>query len=348
MKKIREYNLDYLRILACIMVVCVHVSAQNWYSISVKSSSWKIFNIYDTMVRSAVPLFFMMSGKLFLSREKINVRKLYTDNLRNLVCIYFLWSLFYAIDSIGLHNFISDFNVTKVLRVVLESKYHLWYLPALISVYLLIPIFMALKEHQNGLYLNYICVFFIVFTVIRKSILALPIDSNLTLLLNKFQFALDGYCGYFLLGYLLDKYKYKLLKIRNSVLILGYTITVMLTAIATYKQSILVGKASDVFYNYFFLSTFLEAIFIFVIFLRIPSEIKNEKVAWVIRKVSKYTLFVYLMHLFVLEHLDKWYGMNTMSFHAVISIPAITILVFVICVVIALVLDQVPYIRKIL
>ena len=61
----REYNMDILRILACFMVVVLHTSAQNWDAVPFISFEWKAFNFYNAMVRSAVPIFFMISGKLF-------------------------------------------------------------------------------------------------------------------------------------------------------------------------------------------------------------------------------------------------------------------------------------------
>ncbi len=35
----REYNMDYLRIFACFMVIFLHVAAQNWSSVDVTLST---------------------------------------------------------------------------------------------------------------------------------------------------------------------------------------------------------------------------------------------------------------------------------------------------------------------
>lgn len=55
--KTRIVSFDVLRIVASIMVVMLHVSASNWYSISPNRIEWVAMNFYDSMVRSAVPLF---------------------------------------------------------------------------------------------------------------------------------------------------------------------------------------------------------------------------------------------------------------------------------------------------
>lgn len=41
----REYNMDYLRIFACFMVIFLHVAAQNWSSVEVTGKQWHVFNL---------------------------------------------------------------------------------------------------------------------------------------------------------------------------------------------------------------------------------------------------------------------------------------------------------------
>ena len=78
--KTRDYSLDILRILACVMVVGIHTTMEGWYNISPRSYNWIVLNFYDTLVRPAVPLFFMISGALFLSKDSIDIKKLWTKN----------------------------------------------------------------------------------------------------------------------------------------------------------------------------------------------------------------------------------------------------------------------------
>ncbi len=70
----RKINIDYLRITSCIMVIFLHLSAQFFHVVDVESNEWKILNFYDCLVRSAVPLFVMISGNLFLTRGGMKFR----------------------------------------------------------------------------------------------------------------------------------------------------------------------------------------------------------------------------------------------------------------------------------
>lgn len=348
MEQKRQYNLDLLRILACFMVLILHTAAQRWESTPPESFAWQIFNIYDVLVRSAVPLFFMMSGKLFLARDDISLKKLFSKNLLKLILIYFLWSFFYALDTVGIKGIITSRNFSSVFTVAINSKYHLWYLPSLISVYLLIPILMGLKSYKNGKILNYIAVLFFVFSIARYSILLLPVGQGIKDILQKFDFVFDQYSGYFLLGYILDKYKDKLSKIPSFVLMLVYLVTVTVTALGSYLLSLRAGSPVKILYNNFFISSFVEAVVIFTLFLRLSNINLNKNAGTIIEKTSAYTLFVYLIHPFIIEHLDAWFGLDTLSFHPIISVPAISVILFASSVGIAFILDKIPVVRKIL
>lgn len=62
----RIYYLDCLRVVAIISVIIIYVSAQNWYTTDVSSFAWQFFNLTDSLVRWAVPLFVMISGVVVL------------------------------------------------------------------------------------------------------------------------------------------------------------------------------------------------------------------------------------------------------------------------------------------
>ena len=63
-----EY-LDLLRIIAIFGVVVLHVAAQNWVKEFTNVFNWNVYNVYDSLVRWTVPVFVMISGTLFLSKE---------------------------------------------------------------------------------------------------------------------------------------------------------------------------------------------------------------------------------------------------------------------------------------
>ena len=68
--KSRIVYLDLIRIFATFAVMMLHVSSQNWYFQEYTSFNWKIFNMYDSLVRFSVPIFVMISGVFFWIIQK--------------------------------------------------------------------------------------------------------------------------------------------------------------------------------------------------------------------------------------------------------------------------------------
>ena len=68
---------DGLRILAAFAVVVLHTVAPLFLDLY-QSYDWNVANVYESLVRWSVPVFFMISGALFLNKRKgLNIGQLY-------------------------------------------------------------------------------------------------------------------------------------------------------------------------------------------------------------------------------------------------------------------------------
>ena len=66
----RLYYLDVLRVIACIMVIVIHVSSDYIYmGDNAAGSSYIIGIVVNTMSRSCIGLFLMISGALVLKKS---------------------------------------------------------------------------------------------------------------------------------------------------------------------------------------------------------------------------------------------------------------------------------------
>ena len=77
------------------MVIFLHVAAQNWSSVDVTGKQWHVFNLYNSAVRSSVPLFLMLSGKLLLSHGDDFSMKIFSKNIKKLLIVYLVWAFLY-------------------------------------------------------------------------------------------------------------------------------------------------------------------------------------------------------------------------------------------------------------
>ena len=204
----RELYIDRIRILASFAVVFLHSSAQYFYEFKFNSFEWKIFNFYDSLVRFAVPLLFMISGALFLkSNKKIEIKKLYSKNILRLFTAYVFWSVFYAIFNIVIINK-DKFILKNVIKLSIESSFHLWFLPVIISIYLLLPLLKKVFNKENMDLVKYFLILFMVFGILKNTVLNFIENEHIISMVNTFNpELLYSHIGYFVLGFYIDTLK---------------------------------------------------------------------------------------------------------------------------------------------
>lgn len=338
----RNIKIDLLRITACFMVVLVHAAAQYWYQLNPAGMTWKTFNFYDTAVRSAALLFFMLSGKLFLEREKAPAfSRLLKNNVAKMLCIYAVWVVLYTMDLLGVSR--SIMNPGLVLETAVSfRKYHLWFLPNMIGIYLILPLLFQLKK-KKGIYLKYACIAMGVFVTI-KTVTIIGSVFGYPVLPNNWYLDFIGYVGYFLTGYYLSTLDTSCMK--NRYLFLIYLVIVVVTAILNAEYSAFLGTPTELLYNYFWISTYVEAILIFLMFQNMKEREWMRRGRKVIAYLSECTLGIYLLHVYVLDILKEWYALDTLSFKPIISVWIIAGIVFFICLAVIAILKKIPIINR--
>lgn len=293
----RENNLDLLKILACIMVIIIHVSA--YYVLSYEKTGGSYFtigNLWDSFARPAVPIFILLAGKYALSNEKnIEIDYYYKKILKNIYIPTFIYSSLYFVYSYFLIiiKYILNFEIkdkySPVKKLIIGVPfYHLWYLYMAIGLYLLVPFLIRLRIKIGEKIFRNIGIFFIFLgfvTLLLQNYLE-QIDfynrEDILKYLRYFwifnQFKFINYLGYFMLGYSLkDK------KINFKVGIIGALISllVMFFVVEVTKNQF--------YYSNNFLFVISASVLLYLSFLNLKID-KN------ISLITKKTFSIYLLH----------------------------------------------------
>ena len=94
----RVIYLDVLRIIAILMMMMIHVSGGYLGGLMVCSVQWNIAEVFQSVSRCCITLFFMISGIFFLDDKKdVTLKSLFTRNIKRIVTAFLFWSLFYAV-----------------------------------------------------------------------------------------------------------------------------------------------------------------------------------------------------------------------------------------------------------
>ena len=340
--KERVVYFDYLRVLALFSVVVLHIAAQNWYAAPLFSAAWHTFNIYDSCVRFGVPVFVMISGALFLDRD-ISIKKLYSKNISRLATAFIFWSAVYAlVYSTETKDFLYNF---------FSGYYHLWFIPMLMALYVCIPLFLKLAENET--ILKYFLAVSSVFTFLIPQIIRIVNDfggENFKYVFGGFVTTYEnaklsvffGYAFYFMLGYYINKTDFAKTK-RLLIYLLGLLGTAFITV-----MTILVSKSANepilAYYDNFTVGVLLQSLAVFV-FVKydLPKPLKLSSLVF---EISKCSFGAYLVHCLIIDRLDKWLSVNTLSFNPLVSVPLLSLLVFAVSLIISAIIGKIPFLKK--
>ncbi len=148
---------DLMRVLACFCVIVIYIGICDDNptngAFSIDSS---FFLLYSIVARWAVPCFLMVSGVMFLDKNKdISIKKLYVKHVFRLAVSYAFWSCIYA-----LYNSFYDAGDSFIEKIkyfasyCLSGKLHTWYILVTIGIYMTLLIVKhlinTLDEKNSG------------------------------------------------------------------------------------------------------------------------------------------------------------------------------------------------------
>ena len=341
--------LEVLRLVACILVVGVHVSAFNLEQVPVESLNFKVMNGLDCLSILGVPLFVMISGALFLAPSyEITVKKFYTRKIPRIVFLYFFWLLFYNVVNFLENGTVWNFtNVKK--QIVLESllgkgMYHMWYLPMLAVLYLLTPFLKSFAADRKKCLL--FCALGFAYSILLPTALKFefPYRTIVESLYNQFDCSFfGGYVTYYVLGHALHEYVPKLSAQKKVALGLGGIIAMGIEIAVCNAWSVKTGIMSTILNTPFSVTAFIGATAIFLLLRDGVSGRKQEELSG---RLAGLTLGIYLIHPLFLR-IYGWLGGTTLFAPAAIAVPLIIVLITLISGAAVYVLSKIPVVKKI-
>ena len=342
MEQQRKEYLDVLRALATIGVIIIHVSSNNWFGY-IGSFNWMIFTVYEGITRVSVPIFFMISGSLLLSKT-YTIKKLYLNKILKLVFFLLVWSLVYKI-----MNLPEGTNILQRLFIALEeiingnTQTHLWFIYAITGLYIITPALSVFVNNCNRnilLYTIIICFILGSFCDFTSQFQSLSFFTNN---LNKIKsgYAI-GYIGYYLLGYYLDKLEFNDVK-KYILYILGIVSTILTIGLVI-RDCITYQNFVERFWSYSMPFIVLSSCAWFIFIKNISSKL-NRVILNILADISAKSLGIYAVH-FLFIILFWQHGFTTFLFNGIISVPVISMVVFACSYIVSTIVRKIPKIGK--
>ncbi len=335
----RKTELDVLRVLCCFMVICIHLVFQGWNTLSTRSLSWQGLNLCNSLVRGGIPTFVMLSGINFLKEEK-PFRLLLRKYILRIAVLFALWTFFYAADQVGFAQLASVSGWKNILYQCFDEKYHLWYLTNTFGAYLALPLLWPVVHYKDGKYLRYVLWLYLTYSGITCILQLLPNHNLFMPTVRQVAPAVTTFPCLMLIGYYF--YEYEPIRRSNAFWITAFFAIALITAALNGCLSYHRQQPENALLENFSFASILEGICLLHIFKNMRFTKYTHLWTW----LSSCTLGIYLLHVFALEHLQKYLSFNIFFAPLPISLPILTVCIFLICFVAASLLKRIPFIGK--
>ena len=335
----RNINLDLLAIVASFLVVFLHQAAQI-------AETNIIIYIYRIIAECAVPLFVMKSGALLLSKKKnVDYRYIGRAALR-IVAIIVLWGLFYHSISNMLIDGVSWLAVKKAIISVITAEttynYQFWYLYMLLGLYAVTPVIRKFLHHaERADYIGFFLISFAVGFAIPFVCRLLNIDFQNVWIEKWFRF-FSTYLLYYSLGYYCSEHSTS--KRTRMILVVLVIFGGIITVLGC-NGNFLGSKKAWITYDSPFTLAYTTLIFSFIMKCQFD---ENTLFARKIVSLASYSLGVFILHPMVIVVMRKLIHIEVSSFCPAVSIPILTIVVYVFCTIAAWWIKKLPLIKYII
>ena len=335
--------LDYLRAIACLMVIVVH-SCEFFFidgdAIGIRSVSDGLWvSIIDSALRPSVPLFVMASSYLLLPlRQPTEV--FFRRRFVRVVIPFVVWSLLYAVLPPLFAGMDTEEMKTSLLQLLTNfnaNSGHLWFIYMLIGLYLFMPIFSPWLEKVSRRGEEAFLALWLVASFWHYAKLVVP-ELYGECYWNEFHvlWYFSGFIGYLVLAHYIRTYIHwslsKSLAIGIPLYIAGYLITARIWYDRIFTAETLQQLELSWRFCNFNVIMMTTGLFIVMKQIRRPSAL--------IREVSRLSYGIYLMHIFVLSGV-YWCLMDTVNTPVTILLTGLT--TFILCCILAKLASYLPH-----
>lgn len=340
----RDIGFDLLRVVAAFAVVIIHTAATVWRDIDVDSTEWLILTVWCELPRFCVCVFFMISGAFLLDNaHKSDIKTTLVKRVPKIAVAFVFWTCVYTVINILRVDDIRA-NLKWIVIEFFTGEYHMWFLFALLCLYLATPILKVIANDEK--LCKYYLVLFGVFQLILPVLTQLPkIGIFLQEPVGKSEFCLTmGYSGYYVLGYYLKNHfpkgKTKALIYLGGII--GAVYSVASVAVVSRDNSV----ATETTVEHLSWNIALMSVAVFAAVLSFAKNKKfGEKTRNAVTLSANYSFGVYLAHPLVLW-VFEWIGFVPTIFTPIASVPVIAICTALISFAISFVLRKIPKIGK--
>lgn len=343
----RKIPVDAAKTAAICGTLLIHASAMGGFAWPVGSANWVCNLVWSSVLRCAVPVFFLCSGALLLPPEKdVTPAAVWRKYIPRIFIALLFWAAVYA----GWDLFLGKLRIGVVELTAIQQagrnllrfnhKNHLYYLHVILLVYAMLPVTRCFAAKADRQTLRYALVVWFVLGSVYPLLRAMTPLSALTGIPVQYAINLTwGAVGYGLLGHVLTR---EAGKYRPSVFVWVYLAGFALTFGGTWIASVRAGALVQTFLQGTAPGVCLQAAGIYGFCVSAFSR----RTSWpAVETVSKASFCIYLVHMFLLDY-AVFRGISSAVYAPWWSVPVLSGAAFVFGLVVWLILRRIPLVNR--
>lgn len=323
--------IDLLETIAIFSVVLCHCTAHIAnMPLSEAGIGFYLHYALRSITAVCVPLFFFTNGYLLLSRP-FDLKKHLYKTLRFVLIAVFWYALTLAFLIFLHHDQLAASGLAGTISKLKYGVTHLWYLGALVCLYVFFPLLKVVYNHHRRvfLYFTIICTIIAFGNTLLNNLMTfyssfidhrgiIYTDTNFLNIFNPFR-GMYGYTFvYFCLGgvaaYYIDKIQAITKKARNLVALAG----LIIGWLGLFGIGYMYSKAShqiwdNIWYGYDTIFALIATVSIFLL------SLNWQRDNIIFRTISRNTLGIYLIHMLIIYALTTWFNTFIMQYTSPLS-----------------------------
>lgn len=248
-RKFTRLYADYIRSFAAMAVITIHSTGTYLTQFNPADNMdvhWWTGNIYCSLLRWATPFFILLSGNFLLDPSRPESAGAFLrKRIARVLVPFAFWTVVYIAYQYRESLFGSGASWPtggEVLRRIFfeDVYYHLWFVPMIVSLYLLTPVFRIFIRHAERQDIEYFLGIAFMITAMQHLFPGFFIVEYIGWL---------GYIGFYVLGYYLGTYQ--LQPVWRKIVYGLAVLMPLVTALGTWYLSVKKGEHDQTLYIYF-------------------------------------------------------------------------------------------------
>ncbi|WP_459845826.1 acyltransferase [Fusibacter bizertensis] len=314
MTKKNYTSIHYMRIIACLMVIGIHITAAPVVFLDKNSISQLFFLFINQISKPAVPIFIFISGFLMhhiYTDKPLQLLSYYKKRLPSLVIPYIIWSLgyYFLYTKLGFYPLDLKFVFSGLLWGTFI--YHLYFMVIIIQMYILYPLLKVVSNRWGEVKM------FLGVLAIQLLLIKVPFEHRDRIFIT--------YMSYFAFG-LLFQSLYKKINFKSISSVIMFALFVLFGILNAGVYLVYQNgwfEIASIWDSLIYVDLSLSAIIVLIIGLESFDQkhpLKTMRSVMITNQISRSTQFIYYAHpLFILlsEHLMNQLGILSISLRAI-------------------------------